>query len=105
MAGPKERCLLQYGPHFSARGCSQDPYELISGGLNGLEAVLKGLLGGNIRAKKRAGRIADTPDILNLTQRYQLLQLDASILVTCCYKMQQSINVAIPAAMSKYALW
>lgn len=44
------------------------PYGLIAGGLNGLKAVLKRLMGGSIHAKKMVGRIADTHDIGNLAQ-------------------------------------
>lgn len=39
------------------------PYEIIDGGLNGLENVLKSLRAGHVRGKKMVGRIRDTPSI------------------------------------------
>ena len=39
------------------------PYEVVEGGLNGVETALKALRGGKVSAMKYVVRIADTPGL------------------------------------------
>lgn len=57
-----------FGKGLQSGWLTPHTYEVIASGLNGLESVLKRLMGGSIRAKTMVGRIVDTSGIGNITQ-------------------------------------